>query len=109
LQQIHAEEQAFDQSGWGDTDNEEEERSSDRAPGAQKDGAEPVVLSGDEEDEPVPKKRRSVGAAAEGDKGKGKEVPDRSSTGTPVEKCFKALKAVVKKVRLRKLVLEKQD
>lgn len=111
LQQIQAQEEAFDDSRWGDTDNEDGgAASADDRPGYQRDEVDPIVLSGDEA-QPAVKKRKSVGSTGRkesiGDgapasigkgKGKAKEVPDRTGNGTPVEKCLTALKDVIQKV-----------
>lgn len=110
LQQIRAEEEAFDKSGWGDTDNEDDARSSPDEPGYQRDEVDPIVLSDEEEEAPAPKKRKSVGssektaggAEAKGKgKGKAKDVPDRSNTKSPTEKCLIALQKIVQKVSCR--------
>lgn len=113
LQQIRAEEDAFDNSGWGDTDDD-----------YQQDDVDPIELSGDETEmdeaeAPAVKRRKSMGGVATarkdlggtgkvipvgGKKGKAKDVPDRQDNRTPVEKCLAALKEVVQKVRLSLLL-----
>lgn len=77
LQQIAAEEDAFDNSRWGDTDDEDgDDDDADNTPDYQKDEVDPIVLSGDEteqDEEPVKpaKRRKSAAGVVSGGTSKG--------------------------------------
>ncbi|EIW72677.1 hypothetical protein TREMEDRAFT_24772 [Tremella mesenterica DSM 1558] len=101
LQKLREEEQAFENSPWGDSDDEFIPDEGDE---------DPIEITDDEDviEEVTMKKRKTlnlrpqksfsltdVGLGANNSIG----VVDRADSGTPVEKCFKALQALQKSIR----------
>jgi len=90
LQQIAVEVQDFDASPWGDTDDEYHPDEND-----------PIVLSDDNDIPLAAKKRKGVTGPAKALARRDTEIIDidRVDTASPVERCFKALKALQSAVR----------